>query len=417
MIRIPGSFGLLLMAVAAAAQQPGYIGAGGCASSNCHGATSAAPESESRILGNEYSIWSVTDKHSRASKVLDEPRSKRMAQILGITDARSDKRCTSCHAAGSPERSRSDGVACEACHGAAEKWLGPHTQKDSHAASVAAGLIDTKNLATRAKNCLECHLGSADRVVDHDLIAAGHPDLAFELDTFSWAQPIHHREPKPSAGNTLPRARNWAVGQAVAFAEGMRLLSTRASKSWPEFAELECYQCHHDLRAESWRIQRGYAGRRPGSLQVNQARVDLFRLLVAQASPGQAAAVNSAIQQVTSAVSTRFADGAGVAAAAASAARQADTVVTAMAGADFTSDKVRALVKALNDDIDRIAGSGPHSAEQATMALDALSAAYLGNKPEVQKAMAELYDYLEHPSTYQAGTFAALFRKVAARAN
>ncbi len=417
MMKTAGCLVLILLAAVASAQQPGYIGAGGCASSNCHGATSAAPESESRILGNEYSIWSVTDKHSRASKVLEDPRSKRMAQILGIADAGADKRCTSCHAAGSPERSRSDGVACEACHGPAEKWLGPHTQKDSHAASVAAGMIDTKNLVTRARNCLECHLGSADRVVDHDLIAAGHPDLAFELDTFSWAQPIHHREPKPSAGNTLPRARNWAVGQSVAFADGMRLLATRAGKSWPEFAELECYQCHHDLRADSWRIQRGYAGRRPGSLQVNQARLDVFRLLVSQAAPGQAGAINGAIQQVASTVSTRFADGAAVAAAASNAARQADAVVTAMAGADFTADKARALVKALSDDINRIAGSGPHSAEQATMALDALSAAYLGNKPDVQKAMAELYDYLEHPSTYQAATFAALFRKVAARAN
>jgi hypothetical protein len=406
---------MLSLAGAVSAQQPGYIGAGGCASSNCHGGTSAAPESESRILGNEFSIWSVTDKHSKAYKVLLEPRSKRMGQILGIADVAKDTKCTSCHVVGSPERSASDGVACEACHGPAEKYLGPHTQKDSHAASVAAGLTDTKDLVVRAKMCLTCHLGSNDRVVDHDLIAAGHPDLAFELDTFSWAQPIHHREPKASAGNSLPRVRAWAVGQSVAFAEGMRLLGSRAGRMWPEFAELECYQCHHDLRAESWRIQRGYPGRRPGSLQVNLARLDVFRTMLASAAPGQRAAVESAIQQVAGTVSTRLHDGAAVRAAAAAAAQQGDGVVKTMLASDFTADKARAIVKALTADIARIAGSGPHSAEQATMALDALSAAYLDNAPAAQQAMAELYNYLEHPSVYQSGEFAALFRRVAAK--
>ncbi|MGH6692500.1 MAG: multiheme c-type cytochrome, partial [Gammaproteobacteria bacterium] len=335
---------LILLAVAGLATGQQYIGAGGCASSNCHGGTSALPESESRILGNEYSIWSVSDKHSRAYKVLEEPRSKRMAEILSIADARTDKRCTVCHAAGSPDRARSDGVSCEACHGPSEKWLGPHTQQNSHAASVAAGMIDTKNLELRAKNCLECHLGTRDRVVDHELIAAGHPDLAFELDTFSWAQPMHHREPKPGAGNTSPRLRAMAVGQATAFAEGMRLLAARAARNWPEFAELECYQCHHDLRADSWRIQRGYAGRKPGALQVNQARLDVFKLLVAQSAPDARAGVDGAINQVVSAISNRPGDGAGVAAAANNAARQADALVARFVKQDFTPANARAII-------------------------------------------------------------------------
>ncbi|MGH9659340.1 MAG: multiheme c-type cytochrome [Bryobacteraceae bacterium] len=405
---------LILLAVAGLATGQQYIGAGGCASSNCHGGTSALPESESRILGNEYSIWSVSDKHSRAYKVLEEPRSKRMAEILSIADARTDKRCTVCHAAGSPDRARSDGVSCEACHGPSEKWLGPHTQQNSHAASVAAGMIDTKNLELRAKNCLECHLGTRDRVVDHELIAAGHPDLAFELDTFSWAQPMHHREPKPAAGNTSPRLRAMAVGQATAFAEGMRLLAARASRNWPEFAELECYQCHHDLRADSWRIKRGYAGRKAGSPQVNLARLDVFRLLVAQAAPEEASAVLSAIGQVATAVSTRFGDGAAVAQAAGAAAQRGDALVARFARHDFKPETARAMVQALAGDIARIAGSGPHSAEQATMTLDALTSTFA---PAAQKAIGPLYDYLEHPSTYQPDQFAALFRKVAALAN
>ena len=127
----------------------------------------------------------------------------------------------------------------------------------THADSVQKGMTDTKKLDVRAKMCLACHLGQGSQLVDHDMIAAGHPDLAFELDTFTVGQPAHHREPKPSPGNALPRVRAWAVGQSSALAEGMGMLALHAAKAWPEFSDLECYQCHHDLRADSWRIQRG----------------------------------------------------------------------------------------------------------------------------------------------------------------
>ena len=46
--------------------------------------------------------------------------------------------------------------------------------------------------------------------------------------------------------------------------------------------------------------------------------------------------------------------------------------------------------------------------EQATMSLDALSAA-LGRSERTEA----LYNYLEHPSTYRPADFAALFRKAA----
>ena len=119
---------LILLAVSGLAlEQPAshaYIGAGGCASSNCHGGTTAAPAGENRILGNEYATWSVSDKHARAYKALEEARGKRMAEILGIADAARDKRCTVCHAAASPDTSRSDRDACEACHAHRERRLG-----------------------------------------------------------------------------------------------------------------------------------------------------------------------------------------------------------------------------------------------------------------------------------------------------
>ena len=405
---------VLTVAGTAWGQSPGhqYVGAGGCQSSNCHGGTMPLPENQSRIFGNEYKTWSVEDKHQLAYKKLMEPRGKRMAEILKIKDAGADRRCTVCHVVGSPEKSQSDGVACEACHGPAGDWLGTHIQANSHADSVRRGMTDTKDLAVRANTCLSCHLGAGERVVDHELIAAGHPDLAFELNTFTFGQPSHHREPKPSAGNSLPGVRAWAVGQSAALAEGMRLLASHAEKAWPEFSDLECYQCHHDLRAESWRIQRGYGNRKPGSLQVNLARFAVLRDLVPQAAPDQRAALESAMARVESLVSSKFADGAAIAQAAHVTERAADGLTAKFAAQDFNTASTQAIVRAMVSNIQRIADAGVNAAEQATMSLDALTAA-LAQGERKQNAVTGLYTYLEHPSLYKPTEFAAKFRAAA----
>ncbi len=384
---------LILLAIAGhMLAQPaphGYIGAGGCASSNCHGGTTPSPASESRILGNEYAHWSVNDKHARAYLALTEARGKRMAEVLGIADAAHEKRCTVCHIAGSPEKTRSDGVACEACHGPAEHWLGPHTRQNSHEASVKAGMIDTRNPEIRVRTCLACHLGVAGQEVDHELIAAGHPDLAFELDTFTAAQPAHHR-----LAPIAMRRRAWAVGQAVGLAESMRLLQSHAGKSGVEFSDLECYQCHHDLRSESWRIQRGYAGRKPGTPQVNAARIEMVRALLSVLAPEERAALDSAAAHLNPATT----------AAAKTIEHIADSLAARVQKQDIDG---AAVLRAVAGSIQRIADGGVNAAEQATMTLDAL-----GTNPE---ATAPLYDYLEHPSLYRPTEFVALFQKAVAK--
>jgi hypothetical protein len=380
----------LLLAAAALASAQTYVGAGGCASSNCHGGTTALAEPQSRILGNEYATWAVADRHALAQKKLLEPRGKRMAEILRIADATRDKRCAACHVVGSPEKSLSDGVACEACHGSAVKWLGPHTQANSHAESVRLGMNDTKDFGVRAKTCLACHLGRGEQIVDHEMIAAGHPDLAFELDSFTVAQPAHFREPKPDA-----HVRAWAIGQSTALAEGMRLLAQHAEKAWPEFSDMECYQCHHDLRLDSWRIQRGYGSRKPGSVQVNLARFAVLRDVAPE--------LNGPLGQLLAANAM---NGPAVAQAASMVAQAADALTAKYVTGELDA---QAMLHAIGADIQRIADAGVHAAEQATMSLDALSAA-LGRKPG---GVAALYSYLERPSAYRPSEFVALYRKAA----
>jgi hypothetical protein len=59
------------------------------------------------------------------------------------------------------------------------------------------------------------------------------------------------------------------LGQAVSAKAALELLAHRAApknkRPWPEFAEYDCYACHHDIPAESWRRDREPAGTPPGS--------------------------------------------------------------------------------------------------------------------------------------------------------
>ncbi|RMG48391.1 MAG: hypothetical protein D6723_15190, partial [Acidobacteria bacterium] len=269
-----------------------YTGAGSCSSHSCHGGVS--PRREKRVWQNEFSLWVVQDKHAKAYDVLLNETSRRMARILNLTAAEKSEKCLACHATNVPieQRTRSfdisDGVSCESCHGPAEKWLGPHTSREwTHEQSLAAGMYDTKDIVKRAELCLTCHLGTAEKWVDHEMIAAGHPDLIFELDTYTAVMPPHWRETEQKGPWFGVRA--WAVGQAVALREAMHRLARRAGnrtweEAWPELAEFNCTTCHHGLRQPSWRQARGYRGT-PGYPTYNASRYTVFRHLVALVAP------------------------------------------------------------------------------------------------------------------------------------
>jgi hypothetical protein len=68
---------------------------------------------------------------------------------------------------------------------------------------------DLQNLYVRANTCVACHQN-----VDADILKAGHPELIFELDGQSVAEPKHWSAEKNGNG-----AQAWLVGQAVALRE------------------------------------------------------------------------------------------------------------------------------------------------------------------------------------------------------
>jgi hypothetical protein len=193
-----------------AAETNQFLGAQSCASSSCHGGADTK--------SNQNLIWSQHDPHSKSFATLITARSERIAESLNITNAARSSRCTVCHAPfatvpadlAATVLDPAEGVSCESCHGMAKTWLRSHTRKDfSHADKVATGMRELRNLYARANACVACHQN-----VDADILAAGHPELIFELDGQSVSEHKHWQEQTNWSG-----AQTWLVGQLVAARE------------------------------------------------------------------------------------------------------------------------------------------------------------------------------------------------------
>lgn len=400
-----------------------YVGAGGCSAPACHG--SVRPMTQTRIWQNEYSTWVTQDKHSRAYTMLSGPVATRMAKILGLPAATTAPKCLACHAidAAASQRARtfdiSDGVSCESCHGPASAWLGPHTTVGwTHEQSVKLGMYDTRDIVQRTERCLECHLGTKNKYVDHEMLAAGHPDLYFELDSFEATMPRHWKQPLEQ--DAWSDVRDWGTGQAVQFSAEMKYLQDLTQRdAWPEYSQLDCFACHHDLvkTENSWRQQRGYAGRKPGSPPWNPSRYIVFRQMARAVNAALATKLDASLGNVNAEMSRVAPDRAKVAASAADTAGALDDLAQRIATMPFDQATTIKLMRDISADSDKIAMAGERSAEQATMALNSLFLACsrntkMANDAELRGAISGLYQQLQNPSEYDGFQFAARMREV-----
>jgi hypothetical protein len=426
---------------ARAQNEPGkYIGPGSCAATSCHG--SVKPVGGSRIFQNEYSTWILKDKHSRAYQALTGDIGERMARILKLgSKAQEAPKCLACHAlyTTAEQRGRSfeinEGVSCENCHGPAQGWLGQHTAKDSadkHAKSVELHMTDTRNVLARTEKCLECHLGTSQKFVDHEMIAAGHPDLFFELDSFSAIMPRHWKQPRETASGQLAEdaawasVRDWSAGQAVQVRKSMDRLVWRAKNKrydkkdvWPEYSELSCFACHHALGSakDSWRQQHGFPGRRPGDPGYNTSRNIVFHLLARQVDQAGAQELERQVTAVADEMSKLNPDRNAVASAAGAAAPLAQRIAERLSTLEYNQDLTLKMLHQIADDSETIALADERAAEQAAMAIDSLYIAYSkqakpANSAEVRAAINALFQQLENPSAYNADQFASALRRL-----
>ena len=292
-----------------------FVGVPSCSARSCHGADS--PAANGRLLRNEYTTWIESDPHAVAYSVLLGDRAARIMKNLSPPPgkqiaAHEDTRCLACHcephvaAQADLVAQRLGGVGCEACHGPAGRWVGPHTAtalwgKRTAAEKQQLGMMNVKDAADLARACVGCHVGApADanagiplRDVNHDLLAAGHPRLDFEFATFLANVPAHWKQAEGSPDSERRAgARPWAIGQIASARASLTLLADRATRAgaenqtgtWPEFAEYDCSSCHHALTTPSARQRRAEHSGNPGASTWGNWYLSMPERLLAEGS-------------------------------------------------------------------------------------------------------------------------------------
>jgi hypothetical protein len=347
-----------------------------------------------------------------------------MGRILKLEKPPNEEpKCLVCHALYVPPEKRAqtfepgDGVSCESCHGPASGWLSQHIIKDSHDKSVQLGMCDLRDYQHRTERCLTCHVGTAEKYVDHDMIAAGHPDLTFELDSFSNSMPRHWKYTEDDGWHLV---QAWAIGSSVQLREVLQRLSRRsATPNWPEYAELDCFACHHSLTApeDSWRQEIGYAGRRPGSTPWNQSRNAVLASLAAEIAPEEAQQLNADTAKLKLLIGQADVNRDEITATATHASNLADQLQKRAAATGYDRALTLRIMRRVTQD-KTIPEMGERAAEQAAMCLESLFTAYdqdakPANRDEVKAAIDGLYQQLDkNPSGYSAPRFAAQLKKV-----
>jgi nitrate reductase cytochrome c-type subunit len=403
-----------------------YNGPGGCASSSCHG--SIQPKQITGVAQNEYSIWAGQDKHARAYQVLSNDVSVRIGKILNLkSPPNQNQKCLACHALSVPAEMRaqsfdiSDGVSCEHCHGPAAGWLGPHTVKDWEKRAAdqknQLGMRNLRDVAIRSHTCLHCHVGTEEQTVDHQMIAAGHPDLTFELNLFSAVMPRHWKDPDDAAWFGT---KEWAVGQGMQLRDSLQRLARRArSSAWPEYSELDCFACHHSLTSpkDSWRQEVGYDGRTPGVPAWNSARFVVFRYAAAETDAATAGELESEMATLSGLMGQLSGDREQIAASAERAAELAHSLAGTLNSRNYDQVFTLQVMRKIAGDSRAISQQGQRAAGQAAMSLDSLFTVYKQNaknldEAQLKVAISGLFQQLDDPSAYNAPRFAAQMQKV-----
>jgi hypothetical protein len=254
-----------------------FVGSLSCASATCHGgAIGRGP-----MWNQSLTLHQSFDPHAGAGMLLYHEDSRRIVELLdpGATTELAyntvlRQRCISCHLTITPTDVDSDqlladdqiaaGVSCESCHGAAGNWLSEHlSTKWSGPLRLEphTSMRNTEWLVGRAETCVRCHVGSrvSDGLVrdmNHDLIAAGHPALRFDLMTYNDNLPRHWDDRSPAELEfSASKIRQRDSGRRVGLAAAANLASERAVAQvsdpmvpWPELSEYDCFACHQSLK-------------------------------------------------------------------------------------------------------------------------------------------------------------------------
>jgi hypothetical protein len=401
-----------------------HEGVMGCYGSTCHSRQEATGVI---VRQDEILIWqdetSTTGAHARAYKTLLSDRSKNIVSRLGLGPAHEAKECVSCHSDAISKSLRAerfqfdDGVSCESCHGGAGEWLTQHYKVGSdHGLNVSRGLYPLEDAKTRANVCLSCHLGSETegQFVNHRLMAAGHPRISFELDLFTALQSHHDEDYDYFDRKTVQTGvRIWAIGQAMALKQQLRLFGNpqlNRDGVFPELVFFDCLACHRPISDDpDWRPKaRVNPGRlaAPGVVKFNDASMIMLLATARQISPELADRLDGEIKQFHASLNN---SGSAVSQSAANEALMvsADELITLIDGVKFSKSQTLDILNIVVTETLTRRYTDYVAAEQAIMAVDTLLSSMIAAK---QVALADVsdmrdeinvaYDAVENPNAY-----------------
>jgi len=406
-----------------------HMGVATCGNSVCHGA--AQPFKDSNVMQNEFALWQSFDPHAnKAFQALQGAAGQAIARKLGVGDATQAKICLDCHTDNQPVAGRgdkfqlSDGVGCEACHGGSEQWISSHAAKGAtHADNLSKGLYATENPIKRAELCLTCHMGTADRMITHRIMGAGHPRISFELDTFTWLKPHYQVDAdyiqRKGDFNGL---RDWGVGQGVAASNLLDLLVDEKN-GWqgifPELVLFDCHACHKPMSANKWGPRSG-TGLGPGAVRLNDSNLVMFRHVLAAADPKGAQTV---LEQTRALHQATMRDRSATFAAARALRETIRAELPKVAVNPWNAESMSAILRSIEADADRGEFRDFAAAEQAAMAAQSVVVAFSNagridaERNKVLMAKVDVvYKAVERDDTYDMGRFVAALRDLRAAA-
>ncbi|MBL8773733.1 MAG: hypothetical protein JNK30_20275, partial [Phenylobacterium sp.] len=291
---------------------------------------------------------------------------------------------------------------------------------------VANGLRPLENPKVRAGVCLDCHFGSSrqGQFVDHRMMAAGHPRVAFELDLFSsivqhWDVDADYVKRKGYAGGV----KTWAVGQAMALDRALSLYGEggKHQGAFPELYFFDCHACHREISDDprarpKWEANPG----RPipsGQPPFNDENMIMLQAAARVIAPGLAQRLEADSRAFHAAMARDRGESLRAAARLAATSRSlADT----FAARSFSRAETLAILDAvLTGEIARRYTDYTGSA-QAVMAADTLLNALVaagqadrGAVARVRPLLDRAYAQVRDPNSYRPEAFRASLAQVA----
>ena len=436
-VRLSACLAVLITAPAVAqgfsAQSHAHEGVASCAGSACHGrAVASGPD----IRHDEIRIWQDSTgpagAHSRAWRVLAEPRAQAIAARLRLGKAQDAPACLGCHADHPAARGAlfqiSDGVGCEACHGGSSGWLASHYALSvKHADNVAKGMIPLEDAKVRAAVCLDCHFGAAGpgQFVTHQIMSAGHPRIAFELDLFSTLQKHYDLGANYAGRKPIPSGvKVWAVGQAMALDRSLALFADphRGQEgAFPEFYFFDCHSCHRsisdDPRARPTAVMNPGRPVPSGTVPYNDENMIMLSAAAEVAAPKLASQFDADSRAFHIALAT---DRTSAVRAAAQLAKSARALSNAFSGHEFGRGETIGIIDHVVSDAQGARYTDYAGSAQAVMAIDTLLNALVTSgevdgarvralRPDIDRA----YRAVSDPNGYRPAEFRAAIAKIA----